>query len=66
MNEQQPEKPQPGTDAKPAAPAEWRSPTMLSPEEIEALRQEDQRAAERIRALLAVRREQQNDSPSHL
>lgn len=59
MNEQQPEKPQPGTDAKPAATAEWRSPTMLSPEEIESLRQEDQRAAERIRAMLAARRAKQ-------
>ena len=44
------------TEAKPAAPAAWRSPTTLSPEAIESLRQEDQRAAEKIRALLAARR----------
>lgn len=30
---------QPGTVAKPAAPAEWRSSTMLTPEELESLRQ---------------------------
>lgn len=58
MNEQQPEKPQPGTDAKPAA-TEWRSPTMLSPEEIEDLRRDAQQSSERMRAMLAARRAKQ-------
>lgn len=55
MTEQQ--KPEtPDAEAKPAAPTEWRSPTMLTPEEIEDLRQDDQRAALKIRAILAARR----------
>ena len=57
MTEQQkPETPRPDAEAKPAAPTEWRSPTMLSPEELESLRQGDQRTSERIRAILAARR----------
>jgi hypothetical protein len=56
MSEHQPEKPQTGTDTKPAAPTEWRSPTMLSPEEIEDLRQESQRDSEWMRAKLAEMR----------
>ena len=48
----------PGADDQPAAPTEWRSPTMLTPEEIEDLRQDDQRAALKIRAILAARRAQ--------
>ena len=55
---QQAETPKPDTEAKPAAPTEWRSPTMLSPEELEDLRQDDQRAALKIRAILAARRTQ--------
>ena len=59
MTEQQkPETPKPDAEAKPAAPTEWRSPTMLTPEELESLRQEDQRAAVRMRAMLAARRAQ--------
>ena len=59
MTEQQkPETPKPDTEAKPAAPTEWRSPTMLSPEEIEDLRQDSQRVALKIRAILAARRAQ--------
>ena len=50
MTEQQ----KPG--AKPAAPTEWRSPTMLSPEEIEDLRRDAQQSSERMRAILAARR----------
>ena len=54
---QQADVPKTDTEAKPAAaPAEWRSPTMLSPEELESLRQGDQRAALKIRAVLAARR----------
>ena len=45
-----------GTEAKPAAPAEWRSPTMLTPEELESLRQEAKRSSEWARATLAARR----------
>ena len=57
MTEQQkPETPRPGTEAKPAAPAEWRSPTMLTPEELESLRQEDKRSSEWMKAELAARR----------
>lgn len=59
MNEQQPEAPKPGTEAKPAAPTEWRSPTMLSPEEIEDLRRDAQQSSERMRAMLAARRAKQ-------
>lgn len=57
MTEQQkPETPKPDAEAKPVAPTEWRSPTMLTPEEIESLRQDNQRAALKIRAILAARR----------
>ena len=45
-----------GADDQPTASAEWRSPTMLTPEEIEDLRQDDQRAVKKIRAFLAARR----------
>jgi hypothetical protein len=55
MTEQQ--KPEtPDAEAQPAAPTEWRSPTMLTPEELQDLRQDDQRAALKIRAILAARR----------
>lgn len=46
----------PGADDHPAAPAEWRSPTMLSHEELESLRQEAKQSSERMRAILAARR----------
>lgn len=58
MTEQQrPETPD--AEAKPAAPTEWRSPTMLSPEEIEDLRRDAQQSSERMRAMLAARRAKQ-------
>ena len=57
MTEQQkPETPKPDAEAKPAAPAEWRSPTMLTPEEIEDLRQDAKRSSERMKAKLAALR----------
>lgn len=52
MTEQQ----KPDAKAKPAAPTEWRSPTMLTPEELEDLRQEAKQSSERMRAILAARR----------
>ena len=53
---QQADVPKTGTDVNPAAPTEWRSPTMLTPEELESLRQEAKRSSEWIRAILAARR----------
>ena len=54
---QQADVPKTDTEAKPAAaPAEWRSPTMLSHEELESLRQEAKQSSERMRAILAARR----------
>jgi hypothetical protein len=43
-------------DDQPAASAEWRSPTMLTPEELESLRQEAKQSSEQMRAILAARR----------
>ncbi len=55
MTEQQ--KPEtPDAEAKPAAPTEWRSPTMLTPEELEDLRQEARRSSEWMKAKLAALR----------
>lgn len=57
MTEQQkPETPRPGTEAKPVPPVEWHDPTMLTPEELESLRQEAKRSSEWMRAILAARR----------
>ena len=57
MTEQQkPETPMPGTEAKPAAPSERHDPTMLTPEELESLRQEAKRSSEWMKAELAARR----------
>ena len=57
MTEQQkPETPKPDTEAKTVPPSERHDPTMLTPEELESLRQEAKRSSERMRAILAARR----------
>lgn len=59
MTEQRiPETPKPSSEAKPVPPVERHDPTMLTPEELESLRQEAKQSSEWARAILAARRTQ--------